>query len=242
MDSPKRKKATINSEPWIIDTASIETNGFVQSPHFGTESTQFYLRSQQFPETNVYSLHLILSSCEEDSISVIGSFKYGYTELNDKFPIKGIVSLNGINKLGLDAFWSPKSQKSFRVYVELTFEEIERKTPTISQLKHYQLLSSALQKLRLNSGNSADITLITTVDGRQFSAHKHILSVRSTVFEAMFGNADFAENQNRQVKIDDVSGKVMDALLDYLYTANIGQINETAGDLLLAADKVITFF
>lgn len=83
----------------------------------------------------------------------------------------------------------------------------------------------------------SDITLKTN-DGRDFLAHRNILCSRSKVFAAMFANEDFVESKEKKVEIPDIAGEVMEALLDYVYTANITNIGPLVGELLEAADKV----
>lgn len=94
-----------------------------------------------------------------------------------------------------------------------------------------------MSTLRLDA-SSADITLLTTADGRSFPAHKLILSTRSPVFAAMFRNGDFTENQKKLVEIDDISGEVMEGLLKYVYECNVQGIEKIVCGLLTAADKV----
>lgn len=84
----------------------------------------------------------------------------------------------------------------------------------------------------------SDIILHTALDGRDFLAHRNILCSRSKVFAAMFANEDFLESKEKKVEIPDISGEVMEALLDYVYTANITNIGPLVGELLEAADKV----
>lgn len=109
----------------------------------------------------------------------------------------------------------------------------------IRQYEHFQELSKQLAILQLNGDASSDITLVTTVDKRKFPVHRNILGSRSTVFAVMFGNKQFKENQKGLVEIDDVSGEVMEALLKYIYSGDIGGVGANSDALLQAADKVI---
>ena len=109
-----------------------------------------------------------------------------------------------------------------------------------SPINHQDVLIENLASLRLNS-QLTDITLVTTVDGREFSAHKSILAARSVVFAAMFSHEELEESQKNQVEVPDFSGEVMEAMLSYIYTGKIESIDSFAGDLLVAADKVCLF-
>lgn len=226
MESPQKKSVTIRSEPWSINLISIKSNCFLQSPLFGSESTQFFWRAG--PN---YKLRLYLATSPEATLQLDiilncdGSF----------FTLNGTLSLDRSASIE----WKHCSSLSYVITTMITFSEIESKS---SQLEHYESLSAQLNSLRLNSDNLADITILTTLDGRQFPAHKVILSARSPVFAAMFKNNDFLENEKGQVKIDDFNGDVMESLLDYLYTAKSEKLHEKAEDVLQVADKVGDFY
>lgn len=86
----------------------------------------------------------------------------------------------------------------------------------------------------LNGEKFSDVVLC--VDSQQFQAHKSILSVRSPVFAAMFSH-DTKELQQNLVEISDMTSKVMNALLNFIYTGGVSPEDLTV-ELLRAADKV----
>ena len=83
-----------------------------------------------------------------------------------------------------------------------------------------------------------DVTLKTMTDKRLFPAHKLILKLRSSVFAAMF-SGEFVENQTKKpIKIFEISGQVMEAMLAYIYCRSYDGWKEIAGELAMAADMV----
>ncbi len=62
----------------------------------------------------------------------------------------------------------------------------------------------------------SDVILVAA-GGQRFQAHRSILSARSSVFRAMFSHPELAENQTREVQMDDVEPEVLGALLRFIY-------------------------
>ncbi|XP_058809102.1 TD and POZ domain-containing protein 2-like [Phymastichus coffea] len=80
----------------------------------------------------------------------------------------------------------------------------------------------------------SDVTL--KVGDVSIKAHKNILSCRSIVFQAMF-NCEMTENQTGIVNIVDVSPKVMQELLCYIYTGRSNNLDKMPVELFEAAAK-----
>lgn len=91
-----------------------------------------------------------------------------------------------------------------------------------------------MQKL-LNSGEMSDVTLAFA--GKEFSAHKLILSSRSAVFKLMFQH-DFKEKLENRVDIPDIDGEVGQEFLSFLYTGEAPNLDQFALDLLTVSDRV----
>ena len=73
-----------------------------------------------------------------------------------------------------------------------------------------------------------------------FPCHKNILGSQSEVFKSMLSNTDMVEASSREIKIADISAKVMETLLHYLYFDQedlMANKNKITIGLLLAADK-----
>jgi speckle-type POZ protein len=78
------------------------------------------------------------------------------------------------------------------------------------------------------------------VGGREFPAHKVILSARSQYFAAMFQHPT-KENSTNQVKIEDIDPEVFDQLLRFIYTGRVplDKLETMAAGLFIAADKYL---
>ncbi|KAL6654201.1 hypothetical protein ACP70R_007666 [Stipagrostis hirtigluma subsp. patula] len=93
----------------------------------------------------------------------------------------------------------------------------------------------------LSSGEGADVTFV--VDGETVAAHRWLLAARSPVFKVeLFG--PMQEKFTNCIRIDDIEARVFKALLDFIYTDSLAEIDD--GDemamlqhLLVAADRYI---
>lgn len=74
-----------------------------------------------------------------------------------------------------------------------------------------------------------------------FQAHKAVLAARSMVFAAMFEHA-MEESKHNRVEITDVDHEVLREMLRFIYTGMASNLEDMAGDLLAAADKVSEYF
>jgi speckle-type POZ protein len=93
-----------------------------------------------------------------------------------------------------------------------------------------------LQQLK-NSYQNGDLTDMELVcDTQVFKCHQLILSIRSQVFRAMFQNP-MAEATTKKVEIKDLSPEIVEAMLLYIYTGDVPNLDELAVELLAAAEK-----
>jgi speckle-type POZ protein len=78
------------------------------------------------------------------------------------------------------------------------------------------------------------------IGGREFLAHKVILSARSQYFAAMFQHPT-KENSTNQVKIEDIEPEFFDQLLRFIYTGRVplDKLETMAAGLFIAADKYL---
>ena len=126
--------------------------------------------------------------------------------------------------------------ESTTLYLEVRYKE--HLPPVIpSPAVHAQKLSDQLASFASNPRFS-DVTLCTTLDGKQVPAHRVVLSMRSPVFAAMFTHEQMEESKNKRVDILDVSGEVLEAFLAYLYSCDVGGVTKFSTELLQLADKV----
>ncbi|KAK6183633.1 speckle-type POZ protein [Patella vulgata] len=78
--------------------------------------------------------------------------------------------------------------------------------------------------------------VVLCVNGKEFQAHKAILSARSPVFQAMFEH-EMEESKQNRVEITDQDHEVMREMLRFTYTGKAPNLDKMADELLAAADK-----
>ena len=88
-----------------------------------------------------------------------------------------------------------------------------------------------MMKLYL-SGRKADILIIT--DRCEFRVHKTILMARSSVFGSIIDN-DVNVNRTNRIIINDVTPRIMDIVLRYIYNGKIPAIKDEDWPLVLMA-------
>lgn len=88
----------------------------------------------------------------------------------------------------------------------------------------------------LSTGIFSDVTL--NCGGKQFTAHRAFLSVRSPVFMDLFeSNLDKCSTIHHIVDIPDINADIMDDFLKFIYCGTAPNIKKFATELLEAADK-----
>lgn len=93
--------------------------------------------------------------------------------------------------------------------------------------------AETLQKL-LDEELFADVVL--SVKGREFPAHRSILSAQSSVFRQMFEQSK--DSLHNRVLIADMTVEVLEAMLRYIYTGKVPEnMSEIAEGLLAAGEK-----
>ncbi|XP_054718544.1 speckle-type POZ protein-like [Uloborus diversus] len=98
---------------------------------------------------------------------------------------------------------------------------------------HHDLVAD-MTKL-LDSQKLSDLTI--TADEKDFNVHRAILAARSPVFAAMFEH-DTIEKMSNRVNISDITSDVLQLILKYIYTNEVGDMDpNTCLSLLIAADK-----
>ncbi|XP_054161995.1 actin-binding protein IPP-like [Oppia nitens] len=99
---------------------------------------------------------------------------------------------------------------------------------------HWSKLSSGLQRFKRDS-KFCDFEL--KVDGKVFSVHRVVLSASSLYFEALFSN-DLIEKELNFVEIKDISSKIFESLLDYIYSGEVVITGDNVQELLSAANRL----
>jgi hypothetical protein len=93
----------------------------------------------------------------------------------------------------------------------------------------------------INSPNLSDVILVTS-DNKQFHAHRLVLCAQSPVLKTLVDSDLWVESKNKEIPMPTISGRVLQAVLEYLYTGrclfppddlNLGI------ELLVAADQLL---
>ena len=81
-----------------------------------------------------------------------------------------------------------------------------------------------------------DVTLV--VQGREFRAHKSVLSAASLFFDSMF-TCNMKEKDQPSVKIEQINASTMKLVLEFVYTGDVEVDGESALDLLTTANYLL---
>ena len=93
-------------------------------------------------------------------------------------------------------------------------------------------LSKRLNMLR-RQDHLCDITLMTK-DDKEFKAHKNVLSAASPFFSKLL-QSDVKENREGTVRFEEISGAVMEDVLEFIYTGSVEVTQEDYCEDLIAA-------
>ncbi|CAF0897392.1 unnamed protein product [Didymodactylos carnosus] len=103
--------------------------------------------------------------------------------------------------------------------------------------RRYNTNSGSAGESSCESNQQLSTSLSSSSDySTTFHAHRSILSVRSPVFAAMFSHS-MLEEQNATIEINDLTAETVRALLDYIYTGDVEDIEDNSIDIFKAADK-----
>ena len=94
-------------------------------------------------------------------------------------------------------------------------------------------LAKRLNMLR-RQDHLCDVTLVTK-DDKEFKAHKNVLSAASPFFFKLL-KSDMKENREGIVQFEEISGAVMEDVLQFIYTGSVGVTQENSEDLIAAAN------
>ena len=94
-------------------------------------------------------------------------------------------------------------------------------------------LARRLNMLRTQD-HLCDITLMTQ-DDKEFKAHRNVLSAASPFFCKLL-QSDMKENREGIVRFEEISGAVMEDVLEFIYTGSVEVNQENSEDLIAAAN------
>ena len=97
-------------------------------------------------------------------------------------------------------------------------------------------LAKRLNMLR-SQDHLCDVTLATK-DGKEFKAHKNVLSAASPFFFGLL-QSGMKENREGIVWFEEISGTVMEDVLEFIYTGSVEVTQENCKDLIAAANYLL---
>ena len=104
---------------------------------------------------------------------------------------------------------------------------------TFTDRSHSSRVVKSIMDLCLEDGLFADVTI--NVDGKEFNLHRLVLSAQSSFFRSMF-TSNLKESHNRCIELKDVSAKVFQLLVDYIYHGTIKLMVEDLQDTYEMSD------
>ena len=82
-----------------------------------------------------------------------------------------------------------------------------------------------------------DITLVTN-DDREFKAHRNVISAASPFFCKLL-QSDMKENREGIIRLEEISGTIMEDVLEFIYTGTVEVTQENAEELIAAGNYLI---
>ena len=103
--------------------------------------------------------------------------------------------------------------------------------------KHCQELVSRLDALR---GKESFFDVTVSVKDKEFKAHRLVLAAASPFFLSLLVS-DMREGKEQfiRIELEEATGSVVEEVLKYIYTGNVAVTEETAHDLVAAADYLL---
>ena len=111
--------------------------------------------------------------------------------------------------------------------------------PAISVTEQNPFCVEMMKRLNIQrkQGHLCDITLITK-DDQEFKAHRNILSAASPFFCKLL-QSDMKENREGIVRLEEISGSVMEDVLEFIYTGTVEVTEENAEELVVATNYLL---
>ena len=97
-------------------------------------------------------------------------------------------------------------------------------------------LAKRLDMLR-RQDHLCDVTLVTK-DDKEFKGHRNVLSAASPFFFKLL-QSDMKENREGIVRFEEISGAIMEDILEFIYTGSTEVTQENCKDLIAAANYLL---
>ena len=82
-----------------------------------------------------------------------------------------------------------------------------------------------------------DITLVT-IDDKEFKTHRNVLSAASPFFSKLL-QSDMKESREGLVRFEEISGAVMEDVLEFIYTGSVEVTQENSKDLIASTNFLV---
>lgn len=209
-----------NEVKWVLHLFPFGVNGVI-----GNSPTVFVdLRSCNSKEIHALYKISILNTLSKHIISyktpAARIFRPGFISEHNNFAISRNFMANP--EYGIDP------EDTLIVHFKITV--VEKLTIPEPQCTLHSDLGTSLEDQMFSD------VILCAKDGKEFKAHKVILSARSPVFKAMFSH-NMEENRSNRVEITDIDHEILQEMLRYIYTGEAPRLEEFASELIFAADK-----
>ena len=97
-------------------------------------------------------------------------------------------------------------------------------------------LTKRLNMLR-KQDHLCDVTLVTK-DDKEFKAHRNVFSAASPFFQKLL-QSDMKENVEGIARFEEISGSVMEDVLQFIYTGSVEVTQENSEDLIATANYLL---
>ena len=91
--------------------------------------------------------------------------------------------------------------------------------------------------IQRKQGYLCDVTLVTN-DNSDFKAHRNVLSAASPFFCKLL-ESDMKENREGIIRFEDISGSIMEDVLEFIYTGTVEITQTNAEELIVAGNYLI---
>ena len=91
--------------------------------------------------------------------------------------------------------------------------------------------------MQRKQGHLCDLTLVTK-EGKELMAHSNVLSAVSPFFHKLL-QSDMKESHERIVRLEEISGSVMEDVLNFTYTGTVEVTEENAEELIVVANYLL---
>ena len=111
--------------------------------------------------------------------------------------------------------------------------------PPISVIENDIFCVEMMKRLNIQrkQGHLCDLTLVTK-DDEELKAHSNVLSAASPFFNKLL-LSDMKEKREGIVRFEEISGSVMEDVLEFVYTGTVGVTQENAKELIAAGNYLI---